>query len=133
MDGLNRGELLTIGKDQYLLTGSFAVNGGSAVDQTTRRGTDLGFPFSVTYAATGQFTVTLPSGMGFVAQPGSIVVSPQWDAVANWFDVAVVGDFNLTARSFLIQAHRSGTANAPPAGTGARINFAIKVSNTTGR
>lgn len=124
-----------IGPERILLCGSFACNGGTAPVVTDSRGREYGHLFTVAYAATGQFTLSWPSGYTTPAQPGAIVVSPQWDAVANWFDVAVVGESTLTAttRTLLIQAHRSGTANAPAAGTGARINFMLHVSNNTGK
>jgi hypothetical protein len=48
--------------------------------------------------------------------------------------VAVVGEttLNSTNRQFVIQAHRSGVANAPAAAAGHRINFMLLASNNDG-
>lgn len=132
---VNDHQLLGIGPDRIILAGSFAPNGASDPAAASSRGREFGQTFTVTYAATGIYTVTFPSGYTLPAQPASIIVTPQWDAIANWFDVAVVGDstLNAAARQFVIQAHRSGTANAPAAATGCRINFMLHVSNNTGK
>lgn len=135
MNGEYRGELHCLGPDQYVLTGSFATNGATNPTTANSRGREFGFTFTVTYAATGVYTVTLPSNLGVPSQPRAVIVTPQWDAIADWFDAAVVGETTLngSARQFVIQAHRSGVANAPAANAGSRINFAIFVSNTTGK
>lgn len=132
--GLHRGELLTLGPDTYCLAGSFAPNGTSDPLVASSRGRKFGFTFTVTYAATGVYTVTVPSNMTFPNQVTSIVVSAQVDALASYFAVMVVGDttLNTTTRQFVIQAHRAGTGEAVAAATGSRINFAIFISNTTG-
>lgn len=133
MNGHWAGVLNTIGPDRFLIGGSFAVNGTSDPAAASSRGR-AGNTFTVAYSATGVYTVTFPLELKLPAQPFSIVVTPQWDALANWFDVAVVGDSTLngTNRQIVIQAHRSGTGNAPAAGTGARINFMLLASNNTG-
>lgn len=131
-----RDEILrSIGPDRILLGGSFACNGASDPVIANMRSRDFGFTFIVTYAATGNFTLTLPQGYTLPAQPASLIVSPQWDSLVNWFDVAVLGEstLNSTTRQFIIQAHRSGTANAPAANAGCRINFMLLVSNNTGK
>jgi len=127
--------LLSIGPERVLLAGSFAPNAAVAPVVTDSRGREFGHTFSVAYTATGIYTVTLPVGYTLPAQPASIIVTPQWSAIANWFEVGVVGEttLNSTTRQFVIQAHRSGTANAPVAAAGSRINFLLHVSNNTGR
>ena len=123
-----------IGPDRIILAGSFAPNGASNPLAASSRGREHGNLFTVTYAATGIFTVTFPAGYTLPAQPASIIVLPQFDALANWFDCAVIGDttLNTTTRQIVIQAHRAGVANAPAAATGCRINFMLQVSNNTG-
>lgn len=132
---INDQPLKAIGPERVLLAGSFACNGASNPTVTDSRGREFGHLFTVVLTPTGIYTVTLPSGYTLPAQPGSVVVSPQWDAIANWFDVAIVGETTLatTTRSFVIQAHRSGVAQATAAAAGARINFMLHVSNNTGK
>ena len=127
--------LLSIGPERVLLAGSFAPNAAVAPVVTASRGREFGQTFTVAYTATGVYTVTFPAGYTLPAQPASIIVTPQWSAIANWFDVGVVGEttLNTTTRQFVIQAHRSGTANEPVAAAGTRINFLLHVSNNTGR
>lgn len=127
--------LAAIGPDRILLCGSFACNTSSNPTVTDSRGREFGHLFTVVYAATGQYTLSWPSGYTLPAQPGSIIVAPQCGAFANWFDVLPVGESTLTTttRSLLIQAHRNGVANEPAAAAGARINFMLLVSNNTGK
>ena len=127
--------LKAIGPDRILLAGSFAPNGTTDPLVASHRGREFGFTFTVTYSATGIYTLTLPSGYTLPAQPASVIVTPQWDAIANWFDVAVVAETTLAtaARQFVIQAHRSGVAQAPAVNAGCRINFMLHVSNNTGK
>lgn len=134
MNGEHRGELLTLGPDKYCLSGSFAPNGSSDPASTSSRGRRFGFTFTVTYAATGVYTVTFPSNMSFPNQVEAVILTPQVDAVANWFDLVAVGEttLNTTTRQLVIQAHRAGTPREVAAAAGSRINFAIYASNTTG-
>lgn len=135
MPVINDHEMKGIGPDRVILAGSFACNGASDPTTANMRGREFGHTFLVTYAATGIYTVTFPSGYTFPSQPASLIVTPQWDAIANWFDVAPVGESTLTSttRQLVIQAHRSGVANAPAANAGCRINFMLHVSNNTGK
>lgn len=135
MDGHNPYGLMTTGPERFVLGGSFQTNGASNPAATTYRGSAGGLSFTVTYAATGVYTVTLASNLRLPAQPMSIALSPQFAVLAtDWFDCAVVGETTLNAstRSFVIQAHRSGVANAPANTAGNRINFIIYASNNTG-
>lgn len=133
MNGHTPFELQAVAPEVFVLAGSFAPNGASTPTTTDSRGRRA-MPFTVAYTATGIYTVTLPSGFNFPSQPLSIVVSSQCSAIANWFEVTVVGEttLNTTTRQFVIQAHRGGVANAPAAAAGTRINFAIVASNNTG-
>ncbi len=128
-------DLKGCGPDRVLLAGSFAPNGASAPVVTASRGRDFGHTFTVTYSATGIYTITWPAGFTLPAQPASIIVTPQFDALASWFDVAPIGETTLTSttRQIVLQAHRAGVANAPAAAAGTRINFMLLVSNNTGQ
>lgn len=133
-DGLgNLNPLKVLGSDGILYVGSFQCNGTSNPVSTTFRGPP-GFIFTVAYAATGVFTVTLDASLNLPDLPAIITVSPQGAVLAtDWFDCFVLGEFNRTTRSFQIQAHRSGTGNAPANTAGNRINFAIEFRNSTSR
>lgn len=123
-----------IGPDRVILAGSFAPNAAANPLNASSRGREHGQTFTVVYAATGIYTVTLPAGYTLPAQPASILLVPQFDALVNWFDVAVIGESTLNAvtRQFVIAAHRAGVAIAPAAAAGCRINFMLHVSNNTG-
>ncbi|HYE92052.1 MAG TPA: hypothetical protein VEA38_13565 [Terriglobales bacterium] len=123
-----------LGPDCFSIAGSFQCNAGSNPASTTFR-KSLGLNFSVTYAATGVFTVTLASGLVLPAQPMGIIVSPQFAVLADdWFDTAVVGESTLTTtRTIVIQAHRAGVAREVANVAGNRINFCIFAQNNTGK
>ncbi len=132
---VNDHPLLGIGPERVILAGSFAPNTAANPVDASSRGREFGQTFTVVYAATGSFAVTLPSGFTLPAQPASIIVSPSCDAFANWFEVIVVGEstLNTTTRAFVIQAHRNGVAYQPAVAAGCRINFMLHVSNNTGK
>lgn len=123
-----------IGPDRIILSGSFAPNTAANPLVASSRGREFGNTFVVTYAATGIYTVTFPSGYTLPSQPATLIVVPQCDTFANWFQVLPVGEttMNTTARQFVFQAHRNGVAFQPPAAAGCRINFMLQVSNNTG-
>jgi hypothetical protein len=127
--------LMGIGPDRIILAGSFAPNTAAAPLAASSRGREFGCLFTVTYAATGVYTVTFPAGYTLPAQPASIIVSPQFDAIASGFEVAVIGETTLTSatRQFVIQAHRARTPFEAVAAAGTRINFLLHVSNNTGK
>ncbi len=126
--------LFGIGPDRILVCGSFAPNTAATPLAASSRGRDFGQTFTVAYAATGVYTVTFPEGYTLPAQPASIIVSAQFDAIASGFEVAVIGETTLTAatRAFVIQAHRARTPFEAVAAAGTRINFMILCSNNTG-
>lgn len=134
MDGHPSYPLRGLGPDRFVIGGSFQCNGTSNPASTTYRGTS-GLPFTVTYSATGVYTITFPSGYRFPAQPLAVVASAQYATLAtDWFEVGVLGETTLngTARQIVLQAHRSGTANAPANTAGNRINFWVLMQNNTG-
>lgn len=128
----NLNPLQILGTDGILYAGSFQTNGTSDPATTTFR-TSPGLTFTVVYSATGVYTVTLPADLNLPDLPLSIKATPQYSALANWFEVGIVGEYNRTTRVFVIQAHRSGTGNAPSNTAGNRINFEIVFRNSTGR
>jgi hypothetical protein len=134
MDGHSPYRLWGLGPDRFVLAGSFQTNAGSNPSSSTYRGKD-GLAFTVTYAATGVFTVTLPAGFRLPAQPLAIGAWAQFaDLATDWFEVAVVGETTLNAstRQFVLQAHRSGVAREVANTAGNRINFHIFTQNNTG-
>lgn len=133
-DGLgNKNPLYAIGSDPFLYAGSFQCNGTSNPVSTTFRGPP-GLVYTVTYAATGAFTITLDASLNLPDLPGYIEANPQFAVLAtDWFDCAVTGEFNRTTRSFVIQAHRSGTGQAPANTAGNRINWSLQFRNSTSR
>lgn len=136
MDGSFCQAVEALGAEPLAYWGSFQCNSTSNPASTTFRGPQALVGFTVAYSATGVFTVTLPAGLALPAQAYSIVVSPQFAVLAtDWFDCAVLGEttLNTTTRQFVIQAHRSGTGQAPANTAGNRINFAIFATNSTGK
>lgn len=133
-DGLgNLAHLRCLGTDTIAYFGSFQTNGTSNPASTTFRGPP-GFIFTVTYSATGVFTVTLDASLNLPDLPAYIEANPQGAVLAtDWFDCFVLGEFNRTTRSFVIQAHRSGTGQAPANTAGNRINFSLIFRNSTSR
>lgn len=133
-DGLgNLNPLKVLGSDGILYAGSFQCNGTSNPASTTFRGPP-GFIFTVAYSATGVFTVTLDASLNLPDLPAYIEAGPQFAVLAtDWFECSPLGEFNRTTRSFQIQAHRSGTGQAPANTAGNRINFSIFFRNSTSR
>lgn len=134
MDGFFPQPLKGGGAEPRVLWGSFQTNGTSDPSATTFR-YPPGFKFTVTYSATGVYTVTMPSGVILPAQPGVILVSAQFATLAtDYFEVGVVGEstLNTTTKQFVIQAKRAGSGQAPANTAGNRINFAILFNNSTG-
>jgi hypothetical protein len=123
-----------LGTDLVIYAGSFQCNGTSNPASTTFR-SETGLLFSVVYSATGVFTVTLTDpSLNLPDLPVFIGAEPQGAVLAtDWFDTFILGEFNRTTRSFAIQAHRSGTGQAPANTAGNRINFWILFKNTTAR
>lgn len=135
MNGQSSYVMFGLGPDRYLLGGSFQTNGTNNPSSSTFRGTQ-GLLFTVAYSPTGVYTVTLPAGFTLPAQPLFVAAWPQFaDLSTDWFEVAILGETTLNAstRQFVIQAHRSGTAQAPANTAGNRINFAIFTQNNTGK
>lgn len=120
-----------LGGDPVCYFGSFAPNGSSAPLVASNGGPPGLKAFTVAYAATGQFTVTLPGGLNVAGTP-TIVVSAQCADLTEYFEVVTIGAYNSTARSFVIQAKRAGSGREVAAAAGARIHFAILFNNSSG-
>jgi hypothetical protein len=136
MDGFLTQLVETLGPEPLAYWGSFQCNGTSNPSSTTFRAPPGLAGFTVAYSATGVFTITLPAGLTLPSQAYSIIASPQFAVLAtDWFDCAVLGEstLNSTTRQFVVQAHRSGTGQAPANTAGNRINFAIFATNSTGK
>lgn len=111
---------------------SFQCNAAGSPSTSTFKGSLKG-RVTVTYTATGIFTITLASGMSFPETPVIQVSSQCADNTGtNQFWVAQTGEWNNTSRSFVIQANQGTSAFAPPATAGNRINFWIGAVNSTG-
>jgi len=132
MDGRGTFQVKALGPEPLAYWGSFQCKG--ADDPTSYRHPP-GLNFTVTEAASGTFTVTMPSGLTLPSQPYAIVATAQFaDLATDWFEVAVLGETTLTTtRTFVLQAHRSGTAREVANTAGNRINFAILATNSTGK
>jgi len=115
------------GPDETDLSFSFPVTttvGSAAVDRASRRmqGT------SVTYAATGVYTCTLPTGVVFPSLPYTVQVTAQSDTVGHAFHCYPVGEITQVAgvMTLVLQTYNSSLAAvAPAAAAGCRINVTI--------
>ncbi len=133
-DGLgNLNPLKCLGTDGMVYSASFQTNAAANPLSSTFRAPP-GLVFTVAYAATGIYTVTLDASLKLPALPFVVRATPQYATLAtDWFECGVVGEFNLTTGAFVVQAHRNGVANAPAATAGNRINFEISFRNSTSR
>ena len=120
-----------LGAEPMILWGSFAPNGSSTPAVASNGGPPGLKAFTVAYAATGAFTVTLPVGCTPVGTP-TILLSAQAADLTEYFEVIQTGAYNATTRSFVIQAKRAGTGREVAAAAGARIHFALIFNNSTG-
>lgn len=131
MDGQFGQPMKSAGGEPRLLWASFAPNGSSTPSVASNDGPPGLVAFTTAYAATGQFTVTLPVGWTPVTNTG-VFVSAQCESLTEHFQVCQVGAYNATTRTLVIQAHRNGTGREVAANAGARIHFALVFNNSTG-
>lgn len=132
MDGFITQKVNALGAEPLLFWGSFRPNGTSNPDSANNVGPPGLRPFTVAYAATGQYTVTLPAGLSVPAN-ATIQLTAQAADLSSYFEVMLIGDHALaTTRSFIIQAKRAASGNAPASAAGTRIHFAIFGNNSTG-
>ncbi len=131
MDGSFVQNLEAPGGEPRLIWASFAPNASSNPLVASNQGPPGLRAFTTVYAATGQFTVTLPEGWTPVANT-SVLLGKQCESLTEHFDVCQVGAFNATTRQLVIQAHRNGTGREIAAAAGARIHFALVFNNSTG-
>lgn len=131
MDGFFGQPAQGLGPRPWVIYGSFAPNGTSDPLVASNGGPPGLKAFTTTYAATGQYTVTLPAGMTLPGTP-SIMVSAQAADLAGYFEVMTVGAYDATNRRFVVQAKRAGTGQAVAAAAGARIHFLLCFNNSTG-
>lgn len=129
----NESPIKGLGTNIIHIGGSFQTNGTSDPSSSTFRSTP-GCKFNVTYSATGVFTIVFDPSITFPDRPYCINITKQGAVLAtDWFDAFVLGEFNRTTRTLVIQAHRSGTGNAPANTAGNRINFDLFFRNSTGK
>ena len=97
---------------------------------------------TVTYAATGLYTVTLPVGSTFptgpsgFAGPLTVQITPQFSALGNKFQVYPVGEATQANGQITIVLQTTdftGAAAAPAAAAGSRINIQIMGANNGGK
>lgn len=131
MDGFHVQPLGGLGAEGRVLWGSFAPNGASNPLTSSNGGPPGLRAFTTVYAATGQYTVTLPAGLALVGTP-TILLSAQAADLTGYFEVIQTGAYNAATRSFVVQAKRAGSGNAPAAAAGCRIHFALLFNNSTG-
>jgi hypothetical protein len=131
MEGYFLQALKGMGAEPCVLWGSFAPNGGSDPDSDDNEGPPGLRAFTTAYAATGQYTVTLPAGLSLPANV-TVAAFPQAADLAGYFEVMTVGAYDSTTRTFVIQAKRAASGNAPAAAAGCRIHFLLCFNNSTG-
>ncbi len=120
-----------LGAMPFVLWGSFAPDGTDDPDSDDNEGPPGLKAFTVTEANTGAFTVTLPEGCTPVGTP-IILVSASAADLTGYFEVMTTGEYDASTRSFVIQAKRANSGNAPTSAAGCRINFALFFNNSTG-
>lgn len=112
-------------------TGFFRPNGVSAI--TVKAGS-LAKNFTVTYGAVGLYTVAfIPTGFKFPAARPPVILPFATCAdrtATHWFQVAQLGAYNNTTRSFQLEAHQGVTAGAavafaPPSDVSNWIGFLL--------
>ncbi len=131
MHGFHTQKVNALGGEPTLLWGSFAPNGTDDPDVDSNGGPPGLKPFTVEYAATGAYTLTLPENLTPVGTP-TICVSPQAADLTGYFEVMQTGAYDPTTRSFVIQAKRAASGNAPAAAAGCRIHCISAFNNSTG-
>ncbi len=126
----------SIGPDNVSMHLSFAttVTAGSLASSAINAPRGLGNS-TITYAATGIYTVALPFGSTFPKDPIAIHVMPQAATLAtDWFETLLIGTPTQVAGvlTLTIQCHRNGTAFAPAATAGNAIRLTLIGANNTG-
>lgn len=123
-----RGDVFGFLPETHIGTGRFRPNGSSNPSSSNNGGTLVGL-FTVTYGATGLYTVTLsPKGLKFPSTrpPVILLTAGNVDNTnTNRFQVNLVGDWTNSTRSFVIQARQEATAFAVPSDPGNWIQFAL--------
>ena len=129
----NASPIKGIGAELYILSGSFQGNGTSDPATAGKRSTP-GFVWTVVRAGVGLYTITLDASLALPELPVAVEATTQGAVLAtDRCEAMVLGEFNLTTRSFQIQLHRAGTAFELQNTAGNRVNFKLFVRNTTGR
>ncbi len=131
MDGFHTQGVKALGAEPTVLWGSFAPNGTDNPAVASNGGSPGLRAFTTVYAATGQYTITLPVGLSMPGVP-TVMVSAQAADLTGYFEVMTVGAYSAATRSFIVQAKRANSGNAPAAAAGCRIHFALLFNNSSG-
>lgn len=113
--------------DMFIGDGRFFVNGTSNPVTTTMSGSLKG-QFTVTYGATGLWTVAFtPTGFKFQTQPVIVLQSGCADTTTTHVFIPLIKlDWSNTTRGFQIQSYQPTTgAFAPPANAQNWVGFAL--------
>lgn len=117
-------KLWAAGPEYAVIVGSFAPNGGSAVDQTSIRGAGIK---SVTWTATGTFDIVLKNAF---LELECAIFTVQRSAAADG-DVKVIGSEDVvTAKKITITHMAAGVAADVAANAANRIHFVLVLRNS---
>lgn len=112
---------------------SFSPNTAADPSSTYTTGSLKGAVTSITYSATGIYTIVFASKFRFPSAP-NFVVHGLIENTTNYFSCNQVGAYNATTRTLVIQAHRAGTPYEVPASAGvAAIKVVALARNSTGK
>ena len=114
------------------ITGQFIIPCTTTPGPVTCAGAMARFIVSCTYSATGVYTVVFGPDFQFVSGP-VFDTEAQSDVLADWFTTLVVGGYNATTKTVVIQCHRSGTAQAVAAAVGSQIVVNVGGSDSAGK
>lgn len=112
----------------------FSPNGSSDPSSTYTQGDLLRFITSITYSATGIYTIVFTDKFLFPStQHPMFLVSPEVQNMTEHFAVNTLA-YVPSTRTLVINTHRNGTAREVPASTGAaRVVVYLTVLDTTGK
>lgn len=87
------------------------------------------FVSSITYSATGIYTIVFAEGFGS-GSAFKFFLAAHPDAIADWFEIIQIGAYNATTKTLVIQAHLAGTPTAPAANAATRIHVGFMTNDS---
>lgn len=87
---------------------------------------------SITYSATGVQTIVFKDGFTF-AQTPTFRVEAAIASLGEHYQAQVLGAYNATTRTLVVQQHRQGTGRVVPADAGAYITVTVLAHDTQGK